>query len=389
MAVQPKSDTASLDASSQLVRNGWMKEGLVQSASNSFWSAYKGSSIDSVIYQKQQKNAAEGHTIIFDFDGNYSTSAVRGDEKAYGKGGAKQKFSDKITAEELRYPISNGSKFKGKNIGDLSITEHGNSRSLLSDMWVRSEDQMFFDAGQGFLRAEGPTHVIRPNDRANIGALLATDTLTYSFLLDLEETIKTGNGYTSGGKRRPLKPISFEGEQPVWILMVDTIAKNQLFRDSEFQTIVKDADVRGRDNMLLSGQVGRVGNWLIVEAPSYFGELDGNELGEDSVEIQGMRNVDEDGFFTGEATFGATGKKVASRCMVLGQGAFQQGIGMDPDYGFQSSDDFGKTSESVLEWWGNVQKTNLKAEVHDYKEAKVANMDYGVVSVEVYNRTIA
>lgn len=386
---QPKSETASLDAGSQLVRNGWMKEGMVQAASKSFWSAYKGTTSDSIIYQKQQKNAEDGHTIIFDFDGNYTSKAARGDEKAYGNGGAKQKFSDKITCEELRYPISNGNKFKGKNIGDLSITEHSNSRGLLSDMWVRNEDQMFFDAGQGFLRAEGPTHIIRPNAKAGIANLLSTDVLSYSFLLELEEVIKSGDGYTTGSKRRPLKPVTFEGEQPVWILMVDTNAKNQLFKDSEFQSIVSQGDVRGRDNKLLSGQVGRVGNWLIVEAPLYFGETSGNLLGEDAVEIQGMRAVDQDGNFSGEATFGASGKIVASRCMVLGQGAFQQGIGMDPDYAFQKSDDFGKTSESALEWWGQVQKTNLKAEVQDYKEAKIANMDYGVVCVEVYKTTIA
>lgn len=389
MAAQPKNDTASLDASSVLVRNGWMKEGMIQASSKSFWSPYKGSTMDSVIYQKQQKSAEDGHTIIFDFDGNYASKAARGDEKAYGNGGPKQKFSDKITCEELRYPISNGKKFKGKNIGDLSITEHSNSRTLLSDMWTRNEDQFFFDAGQGFLRGEAPTHIIRPNAKTSIANLLSTDVLSYSFLLDLEETIKTGNGYTSGGKRRPLKPVTFEGEQPVWILMVDTVAKNQLFRDSEFQAIAKDADVRGRNNALLSGQVGKVGNWLIVEAPSYFGETSGNLLGEDAVEIQGLRDVDQDGKFSGETGFGASGKIVASRCMVIGQGAFQEGIGMDPDYAFQSSDDFGNTSESALEWWGQVQKTNLKAEVQDYKEAKVANMDYGVVCVEVYNRTIA
>ena len=389
MAAQPKSDTAELDADSQLVRNGWMKEGMVQASSKSFWSAYKGNTIDSVIYQKQQKNAEDGHTIIFDFDGNYASSAARGDEKAYGNGGTKQKFSDKLTCEELRYPISNGNKFKGKNIGDLAITQHTNSRGLLADMWTRNEDQFFFDAGQGFLRGEAPTHVIRPNSKAAIANLLSTDVLSYDFLLNLEESIKTGNGYTNGGKRRPLKPISFEGEQPVWILMVDTVAKNQLFRDSEFQTIVAQADVRGRDNKLLSGQVGRVGNWLVVEAPSYFGETKGNLLGQDAVEIQGMRQVDEDGNFSGTTGFGASGKIVASRCMVLGQGAFQEGIGMDPDYAFQASDDFGKTSESALEFWGQVQKTNLKAEVGDYKQAKIANMDYGVVAVEVFNRIIA
>jgi hypothetical protein len=389
MATQAKSDTARLDAESVLVRNGWIKEGMAQSASKSFWSPYKGGTMSSVIYQKQQKNADEGHTIIFDFDGNYTTYAATGDEKAYGSGGAKPKFSDKLTAEELRYPISNGKKFKGKEIGNLAITQHGNARKLLSDMWVRNEDQFFFDAGCGFLRGEAPTHIIRPNGKATVGDLLSTDVMSYSFLLDLEEVIKTGEGYTVGGKRAPILPVTFEDGEAVWILVVDVTAKNQLFKDSEFQTIVRTADVRGRNNMLLKGQIGRVGSWLIVEAPLFFGKTKSNQLGKTAAERSGMRLVDEDGYFSGTTSFGASGKIIASRCFVLGQGAFQQGIGMDPDYAFQKSDDFGNTSESALEWWGQVQKTNLKAELEDYEEAKIANMDFGMCVVDVYNRTVA
>jgi len=388
MAVQQKTDTASLDASSQLVRNGWMKEGMIQASSTSFWAPYKGNSASSVIYQKQQKNAAEGHTIIFDFDGNYAGKGIRGDEKAYGKGGSKQKFSDKLTCEEIRYPISNGNKFKGKNIGDLSITEHSNSRTLLSDMWVRSEDQMFFDAAQSRLHGEAPTHIIRPNGRANIAALTTADTMSYAFLLEIEEAVRTGNGYTTGGKRRPLKPVKFQDGKEVWVLCLDVTAKNQLLLDTEFQTIVMNADVRGRDNMLLSGIIGQVGSLLVVTAPTYFGDTGSFELGDDAVELAGMRTVDQSGKFSGEEGYGGAGK-VASRSFLLGQGAIQEGIGMDPDYAFQSSDDFGKTSESALEFWGQVQKCNLKAEIGDYKEAKVANMDFGIVTIETYNSTIA
>jgi len=389
MATQPKTDTASLDANSQLVRNGWMKEGMIQAADSSWWAPYKGNTAASVIYQKQQKNASEGHSIIFDFDGNYAGKAVRGDEKAYGKGGTKQKFSDKLTCEEIRYPISNGNKFKGKNIGDLSITEHSNSRSLLADMWVRSEDQMFFDAAQSRLHGDAPTHVIRPNGKASIADLLAADKWSYAFLLQIEAAVRTGRGYTNGGIRRPLKPVKFQDGKEVWVLCLDTDAKNQLLLDSEFQTILMNADVRGRGNTLLNGILGQIGSLLIVCAPTYFGDTGTAELGDDAVEIAGMRTVDQDGKFLGEAGFGASGKIVASRCFLLGQGAIQEGIGMDPDYGFQESDDFGKTSESVLEFWGQVQKCNLKAEVQDYKQAKVANMDFGLITIETFIEVVA
>ena len=34
---------------SQLVRKGWMAEGLLQAAAKSFWAPYKGTSFDSII----------------------------------------------------------------------------------------------------------------------------------------------------------------------------------------------------------------------------------------------------------------------------------------------------------------------------------------------------
>ena len=79
---------------------------------------------------------------------------------------------------------------------------------------------------------------------------------------------------------------------------------------------------------------------------------------------------------------------VASRGVIMGAGALQIGFGKQPDYKFQESTDFAINSESALEAWWNVQKCKLVAENEDYSQAKVAGIDYGMITVETYAATI-
>ena len=69
---------------------------------------------------------------------------------------------------------------------------------------------------------------------------------------------------------------------------------------------------------------------------------------------------------------------------VVALGAGMIKFGKMPDYKFQESQDFAITSESCLETWLECQKTILNEELHgDYEQAKVANIDYGIVNVDV------
>jgi len=62
---------------------------------------------------------------------------------------------------------------------------------------------------------------------------------------------------------------------------------------------------------------------------------------------------------------------------------------MDPDYKFQSSEDFGIDSESMLEWWGNAQTTVLKPETEDYEKAKIGDMAFGCIFVDSFVSKVA
>lgn len=381
--------TGVVQINSELIRKGWMVEGMIQGKEKSWWSPLTGSTKNAIVYQVNDFGAGNGHTVVFDYSGNLSGEGFEDKEQAYGKGEAKKKFSDKLIVKRVRYAVDNGDEYDAVNIGDLELTMHQDSRVKLSDLWNRNKDQWLFDAGQGRLNSISNSHVIRPGGSATIGGLVAGDTLTYDFIWDLEEIVRNGTGFSVGGTRRPLDPYQGTSDTPVWIFAIDPTMKRQMLQDTTLQSIMQSADVRGTDNMLIKGQLGKVGTLLVTETPRFFGASSARTLGKTSCEIAGLRLVDEDGLYSGETGFGASGKIVASRGLLLGAGALQLGIGKMPEYRWQSSQDFGIDSESAVISWVGVQKTKLVAEDVDYIDAKVAGMDYGVIAVDVYNTTVA
>jgi hypothetical protein len=368
--------TGKVDIGSDLVRKAWMSEGLIQKSATSFWAPYKGKTMDSIIMVENDISASKGHTVVFDFDGNLSGRPVKGNTTAKGKGEQKKKFSDKLTVSDYRYVVDNGTKFDGVNIGDLSINEHSDSRSKLADLWVRSEDQAFFDLGQ---------------QEAEFGLQFAAGSFDLDAVLKIETAVKTGTGFdvTPSGitRRLPLKPFALQGGEAVWIIVLDVAAKGAFLKQAGAGAVLQTADVRGNDNRLIKGVIGKIGSFLFVEAGTFFGETEGAittngyyNYENTGVEMAGLRQRDADGHWTGEADF--DGVATTSRCLVLGAGAFQKANGMMPDYKYEATD-FGKFSESCLETWCAAKPSKLVAENSDYKDGKVAGYNYGIVFVDV------
>ena len=377
--------TAVVDIGSDLERRRWMREGLVQAASKSFWGAYTGMSKDSVVFQANNENSGSGHTVVFDFDGNLSGKAVKGKDTAFGKGEQKKKFSDKMTVERYRLVADNGDKFDGVNIGDLSINEHSDSRNKLGDLFIRFKDQMLFDAASGVVNTESkavqaPTHII------DLGT-----TFTYNTLLDISTTLKTSTGFSTGTRRAPLKPFTLQNGEPCWIMMVDAAMANVLRQDSNYQTVIYNADVRGNNNRLLSGVIGKIGNLILVEAPNFFGSTSGTTPGfgfnDTEIEISGLRQYQgatpATALWSGQVGFDYEATTLHSRGFILGAGALQIAFGKQPDYKWKGSQDFDIKSESAVEFWSDACKTKLKAENADYKQAKIAEVDYGLIAVDL------
>ncbi len=369
--------TGKVALNSAIKRKQWMSEGLIQKSATSFWAPYKGSTKDSIIMVKNDVSAGKGHTITFDMDGNLSSRPVKGNTTAKGTGEQKKKFSDNVTVSDYRYVVDNGTKFDGVDIGDLSINEHSDSRSKLADLWVRSEDQAYFDLGQ---------------QGAEFGIDLGT-TFTFDQFLDIESVVKKGTGYSTSpagiSKRYPLKPFMLSNGKPIWLFLVDVAMKNKLLKSSGAQQVFREADLRGNNNRLIEGQIGKIGNMLVVEAGDFFGQSDSDilvnqyyEYKNTAVEIEGLRQYDTvNAVWTGQDGFDAA-STLKSRGVILGANAFQKGNGMMPNYKYEATD-FEKFSESCLEVWCAAKSTRLLAENSDYADGKVAGYNYGSIFVDV------
>lgn len=365
--------TGVVDINSDLVRKKWMREGLIQKASVSIFAPYMGNSKQAIVYQENNTNAGDGHTVVFDYDGNLSNRAIKGKDTAVGKGEQKKKFSDKITVDRYRLVVDNGDEFDGVNIGDLSITQHSNSRSGLADLFIRFKDQALIDAAQGNLGVP-PSHII------DLGTTFDINSLT-----DIETTLKTGTGFTTGSTRRPPEPFMTQNGQKIWLFAVDAAMAGKLKKSAGYQSLVYNGDVRGNNNRAITGIIGKLGNLLIVEWDNFFGETDAGTWGLDGsdIEVAGLRQFDTvNSVWTGQPGFDYS-STLKSRGVILGAGALQMAFGKMPDYKFKESEDFGIKSESAMEFWMNAKKCRLLAENEDYKAAKVAGIDWGVVAVDV------
>lgn len=394
----PTTATGKVSLTSDLQRRGWIKEGLIQKAAQSFWAPYKGNSTDSLIMQRNIRGS-DGHTIIFDYSGKLEGKPVRGKETATGTGEQKKKFSDKLTFDRYRFVVDNGDKFDGTEQDDLSINEHADSRSKLGDLWIRASDQAYFDLGQ---------------QTSEFG--IDVTTFDFNDLLELEHIIKTGNGFDTtplGVKRRaPLEPFRMQSGEPVWLLLMDTNMKVAFLKSEGAQRILSQADNRGDGNRLIKGYIGRIGNFLLVEAPLFYGYTDGeiitdgyynynttgvysSGLREYLAEVDGTTKTVVswlgDSKFEGLLQTPTTGKTIKkySRGLILGQSAFQFGMGREPDYKFQESRDFGITTESCLEVWCGAKSAKLNVENADYKSLTIAGYNYGCVTLDYEQGTVS
>jgi len=75
--------TGKVALGSDIQRKRWLREGLVQQASKSFWAPYTGMSSNAIVYQENNEGASDGHTVVFDYSGKISGKAVKGKNTAY------------------------------------------------------------------------------------------------------------------------------------------------------------------------------------------------------------------------------------------------------------------------------------------------------------------
>lgn len=386
--------TGVLAYDSILNRQAWIKDGIVKARDKSFWAFAESTDRDAIIRQKQLNTATEGLQIVFDYSGALESFGVKNKETAIGKGEDKKRFSDHVTVDMWRFPVKNGVEFDLAASADLNSFAHNDSKRLLSEVWHKVKDQTIFDVFQH--TATDRFLVKRPG-------------LTYEDLQALSLAVSTGVGLTEMGsknprpKRFPTQGYRMQDGKEYYLLVLDPYAVTTLFMDSKFRDTLSQADVRGDNNRVFTGVIGKILNFIIMTPDSFVGIsqdqtkpgirggfVDSRGYGQfNSTKIirPGLRTYrgDNDAFVpkSWEGDRIQSGDKVFSRGLVIGRRALHFGVGKDPDYNLEWSPDHKITSESCLITWCGVKPVKLLAEANDYEAAEAAGSTLGFLAVDL------
>lgn len=388
-------------------RKKWVLDNLNQRSYRSYTSGLIGGNSKSIIHQINQTNSDEGHRVTFQNRGLTLGNWKKDKETVIGTGENKQIYTDNVEVSRWRVEVQNGDKFDAKNIGDLSLAAHADSMADLSSIYVRDMDQAFFDVAQ-----QSASHRIKLARGFN-----------FESFYEIESIIKSGEGYINNDtdtpitKRRAiLEAFTAEGGTQAagvsnelitdkYIMFIDPYMKSMLYRDAKFQTLMANADIRGNDNRLINGVVGRVGSIILVEVPLFHGVTRSKRVGDfiekdikasnafthqfdkHKVVTQGLRTYTADGgaawqpkSWLGDMV-AAPGTDKYSRAIIVSAGAMMRAVGRLPEYQLAESPDYKISSASMLEVWQGFKARYLKAETGD--NANIAGTSYGIVSVDV------
>lgn len=385
---------------SDLHRRKWIREGMVEAATQSFWYPMMGRSEKSIIRNVKLNTAKEGHIVTFQYSGALEGKGVKGKDTAYGKGESKKVFSSEVSIQRWRFPVYNGDEWDATQIADLQSTQHSDSRSKLMDLWTKLKDQAIFDCFQF-----GATHryIIET-------AAAGQPTFSYKDLVKLELALKSGNGFyemgtkTKAKRRFPVLPYKFDGQgRPMWLLVCDSYMLSMMFTDPEFADLFKQGDVRGDNNRMIEGAIGTIRSFIVMDAGVFMGTSDDGiapALQGGLVDAEGYAQFNStkimapgprtyrgnDKAFVPQSWEGdktQQGDKVFSRGLIIGQMALQFAWGREPDYKLQKSQDFEIDSESCLIVWCGLKPLKLKQENKDYTTVKASDTSLGFVAVDI------
>ena len=395
---------------SPLKREQWAKSVMVDSELNTPFADYFGEG-SSVIYKNGNMSGNQGHEISYPGLGRYVSSGFEGDTQIEGKGEKLKIFSEKLRALRLRQAFQGYTRYDLQDFG-LTMDAGVNSiREKATDWLRRRKMQYMIDALQGTmtrpLGGEFRTTEVLKFDGTGSG-----DTFKASFdidaLRDIEKAASTGEGFDSSASasRGPVPSANVGKMHDVWTLFIDPMVYAEMLKNDSFKQVIREADLRGKENRLIAPMIGVLGQLNIVKLPLHFGTTTNNtpinpaafsDTGgtantlasgeglnweEVGVEHAGLRQYDGNNRWTGQPGFSRTGTRVA-RCILVGMNALQYGMSMNPWMTMKDS-----PGEDIPEIYYHMafalQATKWNPESQgDYSEARIGNRDWSKFAVDV------
>ena len=394
---------------SPLKRQQWASSIMVDSELNTPFADYFGDG-SSVIY-KNGNMSGNGHEISYPGLGRYVSPGFTRDAQIEGKGEKLKIFSEKLRALRLRQAFQGYTRYDLQDFG-LTMDAGVNSIQAKATDWLRRRKLQYkVDCLQGTMT--------RPLG----GEFRATEVMRFAgtgtgsefksafdidALRDIEKAASTGEGFyrSTSASRGPVPSANIGKMHDVWTLFIDPATYAEMLKTDTFKQVIREADLRGKENRLIAPMVGVLGQLNIVKLPAHFGTTtndveikssafsdtsgtvetlasgEGFQWDEVGVEHAGMRQYDSSGRWTGQASFDRSGERW-SRCVLVGMNALQYGMSMNP--WIEMKDSPGEDiPEIYLHMALGIQKTKWNPESQgDYADAKIGNRDWSTFVVDV------
>ena len=429
---------------SPLQRQSWLMNHVADlMLRDSYTLGWRGPNSDAMVHNIISRKARSGrmddngHIVNLPFTLGLHGAALMGDGRGVGRGEILKQLNSRIHCQRFRKSTNVANAYDAQDAGN-NFDEVSYASRLLTEYFVKWEDQWIFDALSGIaIRPEGgtnggmhqrPSHGFIYGSGSRGSGAGAVATFGYDALNEIETAAMTGSGFHYGDERMPMgMPGMYRGKGMKKMArgMMRPVAKDCLYfvcdkhvtrllkSDSGFQNVMQNADMRG-DNVLIRGLQGfKQDSLKIIEVQTAHGRINdptrnvglvndavawGNNVETDSaferdqveVSVQGLRQFDGNGYWSGQENFGVaqTGQATAhqerwSRCYLLGMNAVQLASSTIPWVATQSEDHGDEVSVQLQNFLA-VQKTILKTEKGgELPNAPVADIDFGAITVDI------
>ncbi len=320
------------------------KELLVEAIEAMWLSQFMGQTQKAPIYLKTDFKKEKGDRITYGLAVKLSGEGKDGDDEIEGEEEEPDVYDQTLAINQKR----NAVRLKGKMDEQKAAYNMRTMAKELLSVWLSEifEKEGFRKLGGlvAYTFSNTPTapstnRVVYGGDATSDSDIDSGDTMTLQLIFKLSTKAATVTP--------KIKPVKYNGKDYL-ILLIHPYQRYSLIQDNDFLVFMKDAEVKGKDNPLISGADAVVDN-IIIHSHNYVPTF---------------------------STWGATANLPGARALLLGAQALAVGLG-DAGAGWNEKDfDMGNK-------WAIAC-----GRVFGMQKAKFNSEDFGVIAVDTYAATV-
>lgn len=320
------------------------KELLVEAIEEMWLSKFMSQKEKSPIYVKTDFQKDKGDRITYGLAVKLSGEGVNGDNELEGNEEEYSVYDQTLYVDQKR----NAVRLKGRMDEQKAAYNMRSTAKELIGTWIAEivEKECFRKGGgiTSYTFSNTPTapstnRVLYGGNATSDTDIDSGDTMTLQLIFKIQTKARTCSP--------KIRPIRYQGKE--WfVLVIHPYQKYSLIQDNDYLVFMKDAEVRGKDNPLISGADAVVDN-IIIHVHNYIPTF---------------------------STWGATSNLPGARALLLGAQALAFGIGSAGAGWNEKEFDYGNKWAIACGRVFGVQKTKFNSE------------DYGIIAIDTYAASV-